>query len=215
MATQETFQFLDGGSIPTSPLQLSTLRVELATRNEIKNFIEKWHYSKSINGLRSSYCFKLVSNSEIIGAAIFGKFAMANQWKRFAEAEDDVIELRRLCCKDDTPKNTESFFIAYMLRWLKKHTAIKCVVSYADAEYGHTGVIYKASNFKLLDFRPGASVIIWNGKKYHDKAVRTKYKNELKPFAKKLVKALENNEAYYAKTKGKYTYVYYLKGDQS
>jgi len=40
----------------------------------------------------------------------FGRMAMANQWKRFAKIPGDVIELRRLACVDDTPKNTESFF---------------------------------------------------------------------------------------------------------
>jgi hypothetical protein len=53
-------------------------------------------------------------------------------------------------------------------------------------------------------------IIIYNGKKYHDKSIRTKYKGELKPFAKELKKALENGEAYYKKTDGKYIYKYDL-----
>lgn len=209
METQETIQFQNGGSIPTSPLQF---RVEPCARNEIKEFIETWHYSKSINGIKSTHCFKLVdTQNNILGGAIFGEFAMHNQWKRFSANPNDVIELRRLCCIDDTPKNTESFFISKMLLWLKKNSQIKTVVSYADAEYGHSGTIYKASNFKLLDFRPGAKVIFWNGKKYHDKAIRTKYKGNLKPFAKRLKDALESGDAFYTTTKGKYTYIYNLR----
>lgn len=216
MATQETHQFSEGGSIPTSPLQLKACKIYPATRNEIKTFIETWHYSKSINGIYADYCFKLVSqNNEIIGAAIFGKMAMRNQWKRFGEHENDVIELRRLCCIDDTPQNIESYFIGYTLRWLKKYTEIKTVVSYADAEYNHKGIIYKASNWKLVDFRKGAPVIMWNGKRYHDKAIRTKYKGELKPYAKRLRKALEQGEAHYVDTKGKFTYVYLLRNQEA
>ena len=214
METQQVFQPVDGGSIPTLSLHLvKSFVVEPCERKEIKDFIETWHYSKSINGLQSSNCFKMVSNGEIIGAAIFGGLAMHNQWKRFADNQNDVIELRRLCCIDQTPKNTESFFIGQMLRWLRKNTDFKIVVSYADAQYGHQGTIYKASNFKQLDFRKGAKVIDWNGKLYHDKALRTKYNGKLKPFAIRLKNAIDNGQAHYIETKGKYTYIYKLKGE--
>ena len=180
-------------------------------RSKIAEFIEQNHYSGSINGCIADYCFRLDRQGEMIGAAFFGRMAMANQWKRFAEKEQDVIELRRLCCVDETPKNTESFFIGSMLRWLKKNTFIKVVVSYADLQHGHEGTIYKASNFEFDGFRKGAKVIIHNEKRYHDKAIRTKYKGELKPFAKRLKKALEGGDAYYETTAGKNAYIYRLR----
>lgn len=77
------------------------------------------------------------------------------------------------------------------MRWLKNNTKIKIVVSYADAEFGHSGIIYKASNFEFNGKRPGARVILFDGKRYHDKCIRTKYKGELNPFAKKVKDALE------------------------
>jgi hypothetical protein len=185
--------------------------VKQVNRADIKEFIEQNHYSKSINGCISDYCFALYSGNKMIGAMFYGRMAMKNQWKRFSTNEGDVIELRRLCCVDDTPKNTESFFIGKTLKWLKKNTSIKIVVSYADAEHGHQGTIYKASNFTYLGFKPGAKVIWHNGKKYHDKTIRTTYKGELKPFAQKLKTALEKGEAYYAKTAGKHCFVYNLR----
>lgn len=192
-------------------MSVTNYSVKLVERKDIAEFIETWHYSKSINGCISDYCFGLYDGEHLIGAMFFGRMAMANQWKRFGDKEEDVIELRRLCCIDNTPKNTESFFIGNALRWLKKNTNIKMVVSYADAEYGHSGTIYKASNFVLEGKRAGAKVIIHNGKKYHDKAIRTKYNGKLKPFAQRLVDALESGEAYYAKTAGKFCFTYRLK----
>jgi hypothetical protein len=183
---------------------------EPCSRGEISEFIEANHYSKSINGCISDYCFKLMDENKIIGAAFFGRMAMANQWKPYADAEHKVTELRRLCCVDETPKNTESFFIGKMLRWLKANTELEVVVSYSDLEYGHEGVIYKASNFKFAGFKKGAKVIWYQGRKYHDKTIRTKYKGELKPFAKRIKDALECGDAYYATTKGKNAYVYKL-----
>ena len=145
-----------------------------------------------------------------MGALFYGGMAMANQWKKFGEQESDVIELRRLCCVDDTPKNAESFFIGWSLRELKKDWGGKIVVSYADKEFGHEGIIYKASNWDMVGETKGARVIIYGEKRYHDKTIRTKYKGKLKPYAQKVKDALENNEAYYKNTKGKYTYTYKL-----
>jgi hypothetical protein len=193
-------------------MALEKWEVKIVERKIISDFIEKWHYSGSINGCISDYCFGLYCDQgELKGALFYGRMAMANQYKRFSDKENSVIELRRLCCVDSTPKNAESFFIGRSLRMLKKLWAGKVVVSYADKEYGHTGLIYKASNFKQLADVKGAKVIMHNGKRYHDKAIRTKYNGELKPFAKRLVDALDNGEAVYKQTAGKHTFVYYLR----
>ena len=189
-----------------------TYTVEPCERKEIRDFIEKWHYSHNINGLLSQYCFKLMDGNTMVGAMIYGGLGMANCWKKYAENKEDIIELRRLCCIDDTPKNTESYFIGKTLKWLLKNTSIKKVISYADNTYGHRGVIYQASNFKHLGKTAKGRVIMWNGKKYHDKTIRTKYKGELKPFAQRVKEALEKGEAYYEETKGKEIYLYDLEG---
>jgi len=193
-------------------MALEGWRVTACDRSDIKDFIERWHYSKSINGCISDYCFSLLdSDGEMKGALFYGRMAMANQWKRFAAAESEVIELRRLACVDSTPKNAESFLIGRSLRMLKKISPAKVVVSYADKEHGHSGVVYKASNFKQLEDIKGAKVIMFNGKQYHDKTIRTKYRGELKPFARRIKDALCSGQAIYKTTAGKCTYVYYLR----
>lgn len=185
--------------------------VEKVERQAVRDFIEKWHYSKSINGCIADYCYALFSPGGIMmGAMFFGRMAMANQYKRFSQDESRVIELRRLCCVDETPKNAESFFISRALKLLKSDFK-GTVVSYADKEHGHSGIIYKASNFRQLEDIKGASVIVHNGKHYHDKCIRTKYKGEVKPFGKRIIQALESGEAFYKKTLGKHTFVYELK----
>lgn len=187
------------------------MQVAPATRQEIKPVIEANHYSKSINGVMSSFCFKLVQNNEIIGGMIYGKPAMRNQWKKYCSNEDDLIELRRLAIIDDTPKNTESFFIGKTLRWLKQNTRLKIVLSYADPNYGHEGIIYKATNFKFMGLTQSTKVIMLNGKKYHDKSLRTKYNGVLKPFAIRLKAELDTGNAKYVSQKGKNIYLFKLR----
>tara|TARA_R110002167_G_scaffold342679_1_gene551518 strand:- start:32 stop:628 length:597 start_codon:yes stop_codon:yes gene_type:complete len=185
--------------------------VKTCDRKEVKNFIETWHYSKNINGLKSNYCFKLMDKDTMIGAMIYGQIAMANVWKKYVNSEDQLIELRRLCCIDDTPKNTESYFIGYTLRWLQKNTEIKKVISYADETYNHQGTIYKASNFKHIGMTNKGKVIVYNNKLYHDKTIRTKYKGKLKPYCKKIKDALDVGTAFYKDTLGKHIYTYNLR----
>ena len=187
--------------------------VKTCDRKEVKNFIETWHYSKNINGLKSNYCFKLMDKDTMIGAMIYGQIAMANVWKKYVNSEDQLIELRRLCCIDDTPKNTESYFIGYTLRWLQKNTEIKKVISYADETYNHQGTIYKASNFKHMGMTNKGKVIVYNNKLYHDKTIRTKYKGKLKPYCQKIKDALENGKAHYRDTLGKHIYIYELRNN--
>ena len=189
-------------------MKVKDMKVSLCSRQEISDFIETNHYSKSINGCISDYCFKLTYEDIIIGAAFFGRMAMRNQYKKYSDKPEDIIELRRLCCIDDTPRNTESYFISKMMRYLRLNTAIKKVVSYADQEHGHTGIIYKASNFQYLGMTKGAKVIMLNGRSYHDKSIRTMYNGKLKPFAQRIKDARADGTAYYKDTAGKHTYVY-------
>ena len=191
--------------------KVKDFEVKLITRKDVQDFIEKWHYSQSINGLRVSHVFGLFCDDDLIGAMIYGPLGMANTWKKYGETENDVIELRRLCCIDNTPKCTESYFIGKTQRWLKKNTNHKIIVSYADAHYNHTGIIYRATNFQYEGLTSKGRVIDYDGRTYHDKAIRTKYKGKLKPFAQRLKQALESGDAKYISTPGKHIYTFRLR----
>lgn len=182
----------------------------------VRDFIEHWHYSSNVNGLRISHVFGLYHESHLIGAMIYGPLGMANTWKKYADSENEVVELRRLCCIDYTPKNTESYFIGKTLRWLKKNTDYKIVISYADTFHNHQGTIYKASNFEYCGLTAKGRVIDYDGKIYHDKCIRTYHTDKngnknLKPFAQRVKDALETGKAKYIETPGKHIYLYKLK----
>ena len=196
-------------------MKVRNFKVEPCEIQDIRQFVEKWHYSGNVNGLRVAQCFALYHEDQLIGAMIYGALGMANAWKKYGEAEADVVELRRLCCIDDTPKNTESYFIGHTLRWLKKNSNFKTVVSYADTHYGHEGTIYKASNFQLVGTTAKGRVIKWGEREYHDKTIRTYYTNKdgvrnLKPFAQRVKDALESGDAVYCDRPPKNIYVYPL-----
>ena len=196
--------------------KVKTFTVKPMTIPEVREFIEHWHYSKNINGITSLYTFGLFCEDKMIGAMIYGTLAMANAWKKYSDLEKNVIELRRLCCIDKTPRNTESYFIGQTLKWLKKNTEHKVIVSYADTFHGHEGTIYKATNFKHCGMTAKGKIILdSDGRTFHDKAIRTYHidKNgvkKIKPFAERLKARLESGEAKYIETPGKHIYVFNL-----
>lgn len=191
--------------------KLKEYKVLVCSIKDIRPFVEYWHYSKNVNGLTYDYCFKLLDKKQnLIGAIIYGKIGMANVWKKYADKESDLIELKRLCCIDKTPKNTESYFIGNTLRWLKKNTNFKKVISYADMTYNHNGTIYKATNFNHNGITLDGKIILYKNKVYHDKTIRTKHNGQLKPFAKEIINALNTGKAIYKNTKGKHIYTYEL-----
>ena len=189
-----------------------TFMMEPVSYKCVRPFIEKWHYSSNTNGIKIYQCFGLFRDtefgfSEMIGAMIYGYPAMNNQAAKWNPTDPSkCIELRRLCCIDDTPKNTESYFIGKTLKWLRKNSDIEMIVSYADPAFNHSGTIYKATNFKYNGLTSAGVVLMYNGKRYHDRTLRMK-----KPYADKIRKEYNLGNVQVVKTPGKHIYTYKLR----
>lgn len=112
-----------------------------------KAFIREHHYSHgSHNG---PTCFGLYDNDVLIGVCAFATPCSENVRRSVFGAEhvDRVSELHRLVILDQTPTNTESWFIARALRLFKeRRPQTWAVLSFADATEGHAGTIYQATN---------------------------------------------------------------------
>ena len=200
-----------------SMLKVRNFTIEPVDRKVIQSFIHKWHYSHDTNGIQQRQCFALYNNDKIIGAIIYAIPSMPNTAKKYnPDNPDRCWELRRLCCIDDTPTNTESYFIGKTLRWIRQNTDIEVIVSYADLEQGHEGVIYKASNFHLIGQSGSGRNLIVDGKKFHARSLNQKEK----PYGRDLKRRWNNKDGhkfweskqdmYFVNTKPKNIYVYYL-----
>ena len=108
----------------------------------ISDLILQYHYlHKMPAGLLA--CFALYDDDNLInpiGGACFSNGRI--------QYDKIYLDFSRLYLYDEVPKNSETFFIGQCIRELKKtYPNYKGIVSWADANQGHTGVIYKASNF--------------------------------------------------------------------
>ena len=195
-------------------MSVTEFTVEEIPRKFVDPFIKKYHYSKSTNGIQQKECFGLYTQGnfglpKMIGAMMYAIPSMPATAAKYNPVNPDrCVELRRLCCIDDTPKNTESYFIAKTLKWLKQNTNYEVVVSFADQHYGHSGTIYKASNFESLGMTAKSRVLMVDGKEYHSRSLN----QPIKPYSVEIRRRYDagDENIFWNKRKPKHIYVYYL-----
>lgn len=156
-----------------------------------KKMIIKHHYSHAWT--KCSYALGLFKrgedkffdgdNDKLLGCLTYGDPVGNNVVNSISSevGQGDVLELTRLYITDDTPKNTESWFISQSFKWLRKHKPeIKALVSYADPAAGHSGVIYKATNWLYCPTGQIAAnyFISFDGVNFkHNRTLSNKYNN--------------------------------------
>lgn len=107
----------------------------------------------------------------IEGACVYGQPSPAVQKHAFKDRDFRLYELSRLVIQTKE-RNAASFLVGNSLRMLDSRCA---VVSYADTEYGHAGIVYQATNWIYT----GATVshdmsYVVEGKRVHPMTLRDK-----------------------------------------
>ena len=195
-------------------MSVKDFTVEEIPRKSVVKFIEKHHYSHNVNGVQSLYHYGLFTEGnfgipKMIGAMMYAYPSMPATAAKYNPINPEkCLELRRLVCIDDTPKNTESYFIGQTFKLLKRDTDMEVIVSFADQHHGHTGVIYKATNFDYLGETAKGRILMVDGKETHSRSL-----NQIKrPYGRELnrrYKAGDEN-IFWKKTNPKHIYLYYL-----
>lgn len=140
--------------------------------DEIRDFVRLNHYSRSCpKGGIVSHCFAARFEGLLVGAAVFGhKAGNARTGSIFIppyETSPYCRELIRLVMSDVLPTNSESQFIGRCLRYLKGNSNLLGLLSYADPEHDHDGVIYRASNWHYTGLSNPSKKFIVHGEEIH------------------------------------------------
>ena len=119
------------------------MSVKPITRKMTIPYIMGIHYAKRMPSV--SWAFGLYDDEDLIGVCTYGTPSSAPLrsgvcGKTYA---DKVIELNRLCLKHNR-KNEASFLVGRSLRLLPTP---KIVISFADTDQKHMGIVYQACNF--------------------------------------------------------------------
>ncbi len=121
--------------------------VRKVSRSECADFILNIHYAHRWPSI--SYVYGLYDGKELIGVVTYGTPPSSTLRNGIAGKEyaNYVIELNRLVLKYNR-KNEASFLVGNSLRLLQRDRGDSIVVSFADTEQGHLGIVYRATNFK-------------------------------------------------------------------
>ncbi len=136
----------------------SDLRIGV-THNKalVQGLVDEWHsVLKHPQGWRVA--FLLSGEYSIVGVATLGR--------PVARHEDQVttLELTRMALADYAPKNSATYFMGQMRRWIRRNMPeIKRLISYQD-EDAHLGTIYRADNWILVYSGRATGKSSWNNR---------------------------------------------------
>lgn len=109
-------------------------------------------------------------DSVFVGVLLFGMSNNIYTGEQFGVSNFEACELLRVACGKHKSETTKIISIA--LKLLKKSQPnIKCVVSYADQNAGHSGIIYRAGNWDYLGLVKSPIILLENGKEIHNRSL--------------------------------------------
>lgn len=124
------------------------MRLEKASYKAIKYACLNFHYAKSIPVNTFGYSVFNKKN-DWCGVVLYGTGASPQIGKQYNLKQGQVIEFVRMALNGKQNKTSEVLGIS--LKLIKKDLPLaKLIVSYADKEQGHNGIIYQATNWYYL-----------------------------------------------------------------
>jgi len=167
----------------TAPIQMPDAR----------DFIKEHHYARTCP-TTTKYALGLYRDDRLVGVGVWGYGVRPKHTiKRMFPSLDtkDYLELNRLCLLDECPKNSESWFIARMVEWVRKeHPEILLLFSWADGLRMKPGIIYQASSFYYGGFIKSEFYVNHDNEVVHPRLLITRYGRRDRPLylSKGLVK---------------------------
>ena len=178
------------------------MRLEKASHKAIKYACMNFHYAKSVPNVGIAY--NVFNNkNEWCGVICFGIGATNNIAMPYELNQGQVIELVRMALNGKQESTTKAMAIS--LKLINKDAPnVKLIISYADSEQGHFGIIYQATNWFYTGFSTDTNLII-NGKREHRRTVGSRFGTCSADAIRKKGYKVE-----VLKTKPKYKYIYPL-----
>jgi len=132
--------------------------------SNIRDIFAAHHYKGARIGGGITQCLAMVYENRVAGGMVLGP-------PRHSKKYPEAIDIRRMACLEDMPCNSESWFLAKGIKWIKQNTQARGVLSYSDLTEGHVGTIYKAANFDLVGTTLPTKWVEWKGEKYHPRSL--------------------------------------------
>jgi hypothetical protein len=133
-------------------------------------FVTQKHYSRRASIFWAG--FGLEEDGQITGVVVYGQPSPPIQKHAFVDRDFRLYELARVVVQSKT-KNASSFLVANSLKLLEPKPC--AVISYADMEQNHCGIIYQATNWLYTgSTKSHDKAYIVDGKRTHPMTLRDK-----------------------------------------
>ena len=160
------------------------LKIGWATHEAAKYAVMKWHYSKAMPSGKLIR-FGVWEDERFIGCVLFGRGATPSIGSPYGLIQIEICELVRVALnKHKTPVTK---IISLSIKKLKQtNPGLKLVVSYADQNQEHYGIIYQAGNWVYAGETNKTNLYFdKKGRKYHERVVSvTGYKKQFGVYKK-------------------------------
>lgn len=146
-------------------LQMNVIPI---SKQVAEQFVLNKHYSRRASIFWAG--FGLEEDGQITGVAVYGQPSPPIQKHAFKDREFRLYELARVVVQSKT-KNASSFLVANSLKMLEPKPC--AVISYADMEQNHCGIIYQATNWLYTGAtKSHDKAYIVDGKRTHPMTLR-------------------------------------------
>lgn len=153
--------------------------VEPLTKKQADALVTKRHYSRRASMFQ--YAFGLIENGKIEGVVVYGSPPLQVVKHALNGADFLMLELTRLVIQTKE-KNAASFLIGRSLTMLPQPCA---VVSYADTEFSHAGIVYQATNWLYTGATKSHDhMYLIDGKRVHPRTLASRGITNPKQWAK-------------------------------
>jgi hypothetical protein len=149
--------------------------------------IVRHHYLHAMcAGARLS--FGIFARGRLLGAIVLNAGPLGAPRLVEGGTTRDCLSLARLWLADDLPRNSESRTLAIVVHTLRRYTAVRFLVSYADPAVApggvsHVGYVYQASNWLYTGLsEPQPLFDLGDGRLMHTRSVASVWGTHSKPF---------------------------------
>ena len=176
-----------GGAEPTPALQPRDLELRVVPHAVAAALIVREHYLHAMcAGARLS--FGVFAGERLAGAVALNAGPVGGPRLADGATTRDCLSLARLWLADDLPRNSESRVLALVVRALRRHTAVRFLVSYADPAAApggipHVGYVYQAAGWLYTGLsEPQPLFDLGDGRPVHTRSIASVWGTHSKPF---------------------------------
>jgi hypothetical protein len=183
-----------------------SLLITPCSHDAAKYAVMNWHYSQQMP-IGKLISYGVWENKVYIGAVIYGRGASPELGSAYGLTQIECCELVRVALNKH--EASVSQIVAQTIKTLKEsNPGLRLIVSFADPERDHKGIIYQAMNWIYCGQSSPSKEYYYKGKWFHSRMLRpTGFGTvpEIAKLSKEQQKQLPIREM-----KGKYRYIYPL-----